>query len=261
MNTNKKSRKIRSISGKSKTVKPKTNKSKIPTRNQRFNTNNEIKSRTNAIKIRNSEIKQIYNRDYYGTELLPMTNILEYTNSISNELLDSSKRKIAIKKPDPGFDGFFIVNDILERKEKKADINIIIEQNPNMSLEKMLAYILYEPKWFPNGRLNIPSFKRQIGGDVPRIDIEINNEKYNVKEYSDNDEMKDYKIADDFNLKIMNVLSTFGVIDFDLVNKIDILVQQTIFSFIAELIHFMIIKKEFWFGFFSKKFKNYSKKG
>jgi len=23
----------------------------------------------------------------------------------------------------------------------------------------------------------------------------------------------------------------------------------------------MIIKKEFWFGFFSKKFKNYSKKG
>jgi hypothetical protein len=104
MNTNKKSRKIRSISGKSKTVKPKTVKpktveSRTPSRNQRFIRNKN--------KIRNSEIKQIYNRDYYGTELLPRTNILEYTTSISNELLDNYlKRKKNRKKPEPDFDGF-----------------------------------------------------------------------------------------------------------------------------------------------------------
>jgi hypothetical protein len=112
-----------------------------------------------------------------------------------------------------------------------------------MSLEKMIACILYDPKWFPNGRLNIPSFKGEIGRDVPRTYIEINNEKYNVKEYDKEDTMQNYKIADDFNLKIMNVLSTFGVIDFDLVNKIDILVQQSILNFIVDLIHSMITKK------------------
>ena len=124
MNTNKSNKNIaqtkkiiRSRTGKSRTVK-----SRIPSRN--------------------NAIKKIYNRDYYGTELLPITNILNYINANFNEFVIDKERKKNEHKHEVEFDDFFVIDDILERKEKKADINIIIKKNPNMSLKKLLASIL-----------------------------------------------------------------------------------------------------------------------
>jgi hypothetical protein len=212
-------KKIRSISGKSKTVK-----TRIPSRN--------------------NAIKQIYKRDYYGTELLPMTNILNYINDFFNEfVIDKERKKRENKYVE--FNDFFIVDDILERKENKADINIIINQNPNMSLKKMLAYTLYLKtfSWFESGRLDVSRFKSQIGKDASRLSIKINNEDYVFKYPSESEGLSYYKMADDFNIKIMNVLSSFSVIDFDLVNKIGILMCQNLFNFVTETITMMIMKK------------------
>jgi hypothetical protein len=210
---------IRSISGKSKTVK-----SRIPSRN--------------------NAIKSTYNKDYYGTELLPMTNILNYINDNFNEFVIEKERKQREHKHEVEFDDFFINDNILEKKEKKADINIVIKQNPNMSLKKLLAYTLYLKtfSWFETGRMNISSFKNQIGKDVSRLSLKINNEDYVVQK-PDGGSLNYYKIADDFNIKIMNVLSTFSVIDFDLVNKIGILMCQNLFNFITQTISLMTMKK------------------
>jgi hypothetical protein len=210
---------IRSISGKSKTVK-----SRIPSRN--------------------NAIKSTYNKDYYGTELLPMTNILNYINDNFNEFVIEKERKQREHKHEVEFDDFFINDNILEKKEKKADINIVIKQNPNMSLKKLLAYTLYLKtfSWFETGRMNISSFKNQIGKDVSRLSLKINNEDYVVQK-PDGGSLNYYKIADDFNIKIMNVLSTFSIIDFDLVNKIGILMCQNVFNFTTDLIGLMIINK------------------
>jgi hypothetical protein len=227
MNTNKSNKNIaqtkkiiRSRTGKSRTVK-----SRIPSRN--------------------NAIKKIYNRDYYGTELLPITNILNYINANFNEFVIDKERKKNEHKHEVEFDDFFVIDDILERKEKKADINIIIKKNPNMSLKKLLASILYLKSfsWFESGKMNISSFKSQIGKDVSRVSLKINNEDYIIEYPPDGGSLNYYKTADDFNIKIMNVLSTFSVIDFDLVNKIGIIMCQNLFNFITETITLMIMKK------------------
>ena len=226
MNTNKSNKNIaptkkiiRSISGKSKTVK-----SRIPSRN--------------------NAIKSTYNKDYYGTKLLPMTNIINYINDNFNQFVIDKERRQNERKHEVDFDDFFIIDDILEKKEKKADINIIIKQNPNMSLKKLLAYTLYLKtfSWFETGRMNISSFKSQIGKDVSRLSLKINNEDYIVK-HPPTGTLNYYKTADDFNIKIMNILSTFSVIDFDLVNKIGILMCQNLFNFITQTISLMTMKK------------------
>ena len=63
----------------------------------------------------------------------------------------------------------------------------------------------------------------------------INNKKYN----SNPDDDKN-KITDDFNVEIMNVLSKFTVIDFDLINKLDIALCQNMYNFITDLISILI---------------------
>ena len=54
------------------TIGNKTRKSSPPSRN---------KTRKSNVPSRNNAIKSMYNKDYYGTELLPMTDILTYVNN------------------------------------------------------------------------------------------------------------------------------------------------------------------------------------
>jgi len=202
------------------------------------------KTRKSNVPSRNNAIKALYNKDYYGTTLLPMTDILNYTNNNFDEFVIYKERNMNETGDEVDPADFFIIDDIFKKKEKTANINIIIKKNPYTSLKKMLAYSLYTKSfsWFNNGIMNISSFKYQIGKDVSRTDIKINNEKYVIQYPAD--DYRDYnKIADDFNIKIMNVLSKFSIINFDLVNKIGILMCQNVFNFTTDLITFMIMKK------------------
>jgi len=216
-------------------IRNNTRKSNIPSRN---------KTRKSNTPSRNNAIKTMYIKDYYGTELLPMTDILNYANNNFHEYVIYKDRN----KRETGYEvdaaDFFIVDDIFKKEEKEAHINTIIKKNPNMSLKKMLAYSLYTKSfsWFENGIMNISRFKSQIGKDVSRVEIKINNEIY-VINYPADGYRNYYKIADDFNIKIMNVLSTFSLIDFDLVNKIGILMCQNVFNFTTDLLSLMIKDK------------------
>jgi hypothetical protein len=217
------------------TIRNKTKKSNTPSRN---------KTRKSNTPSRNNAIKALYNKDYYGTTLLPVTDILTYVNNNFAEYLVYKERNLAETGYEVDSADFFIIDDIFKKPEKTANINIIIKKNPVMSFKKMLAYSLYTKSfsWFNNGIMNISSFKYQIGKDVSRTDIKINNEKYVIQYPADG--YRNYnKIADDFNIKIMNVLSRFSIIDFDLVNKIGILMCQNVFNFTTDLITFMIMKK------------------
>jgi len=217
------------------TIRNKTKKSTPPSRN---------KTRKSNVPSRNNAIKSMYNKDYYGTELLPITDIINYSNNNFHEYLVYKERNLAETRYEVNAADFFIIDDIFKKKEKIANINTIIKKNPVTSLKKMLAYSLYTKSlsWFENGIMNISRFKSQIGKDVSRVEIKINNEIYIIN-YPPDGHRNYYKIADDFNIKIMNVLSTFSIIDFDLVNKIGILMCQNVFNFTTDLIGLMIINK------------------
>jgi hypothetical protein len=216
----------------------KSNKNIVPTKKI-------IKSRTVKTRApsRNSAIKQIYNRDYYGKDLLPTTNIIQYIDSTFNDYMSMKQEKSKLNLPAASFEDFFIVDDILKKKETIADIDTQINKQPNASLNKFLAYSLYYSEyknWFnsPNKKMDISLLKNQSGKDLSRIGITLNNVKYNSLS-GDNNSLK----TDHFNVTLMNILSKFTVIDFDLLNKIDISMCQNILNFLIDLITLLIMKK------------------
>jgi hypothetical protein len=153
------------------------------------------------------------------------------------------EQKSASNLPPVSFENFFIMNDTLKRKENLADIDIQINKQPNASLDKLLAYSLYYSQygsWFnsPDKKMDIYLLKQQIGIDIPRLSMTINNEKYNS---DSNDDIN--KITDNFYVKIMNTLSLFSVINLDLVNKIGISSCQNILNFISFLVSTLISNK------------------
>lgn len=217
----------------------KSNKQNFPIKNK------IIKSRTAKSRTpsRNNAIKQVYNKDYYGKKILPTTNIIQYINSNFKDYMVMKEEKTKSDLPSSSLEDFFIIDANLKRKENVADIDIQINKQPNVSLNKLLAYSLYYSEyknWFnsPNKNMDIALFKYQIGKDLSRIDITINNKKYNSNQ-DDNNSMK----ADKFNIEIMNILSTFSVINFDLINKIGITMCQNILNFLMDLVSLMISKK------------------
>ena len=144
--------------------------------------------------------------------------------------------------PSASFEDFFIVDDILKKPENIANItNLQINKNPQISLNKLLAYSLYyseHSRWFDTKKMDMSLFKNQIGKDVGRTDIIINNEKYNAN-YEDSNHLK----TDKYNINLMNILSKFSIIDLDLINKIGIITCQNIFNFISDLITILISSK------------------
>jgi hypothetical protein len=199
-----------------------------------------VKSRTPS---RNNAIKETYIRNYYGKDTLPETNIIQYINTNFNDYMVMKEEKTKAGLKSSSFKDFFVVDDVLKKSETKFDVDIQINKLPNVSLEKLLAYSLYYNEyknWFksPNKKMDTGLLKYQSGKDLSRLDITINNKKYN----SNPDDDKN-KITDDFNVEVMNILSKFTVIDFDLINKLDIALCQNMYNFITDLISILIADK------------------
>jgi hypothetical protein len=213
---------------------------------QKIIRNRTVKSR---VPTRNNAIKKIYNRDYYGKKLLPMTDIIQYINNNYNDYMVMKKQKDAQDLPPFSFEDFFIVNNVLTKKEDSANIDIQINKNPNASLNKLLAYSLYYSEyknWFnsPNQNMDLSSLKFQSGKDFSRIDLSINNKIYKSNNGDGENEGDDNSLkTDKFNVKLMNILSSFSVISFDLINKFDIAMCQNMINFFTDLTTLLIIKK------------------
>ena len=86
--------------------------------------------------------------------------------------------------------------------------------------------------------MDIALFKNQVGKDVSRMDFMINNTKIKFNDEDDNS-IK----ADKFNSELMNILSTFTVIDLNLINTIGVVMCQNILNFIMDLISLLVMKK------------------
>ena len=199
-----------------------------------------VKSRNPS---RNNAIKQLYNNEYYGKDLLQETDIIKYINTNFEDYMSIKEQKSKTDLPAASFEDFFIIDDILKKKENVADIDTVINKQPNVSLNKLLAYSLYYSEyknWFnsPNKNMDISLLKNQSGKDLSRIDITLNNVKYNSLD-EDNNSLK----TDKFNIELMNTISKFSVIDFDLINKINIALCQNIINFLTDLITLLIMKK------------------
>lgn len=213
---------------------------------QKIIRNRTVKSR---VPTRNNAIKKIYNRDYYGKKILPMTDIIQYINNNYNDYMVMKKQKDALDLPPFSFEDFFIVDNVLTKKEDSANIDIQINKNPNASLNKLLAYSLYYSEyknWFnsPNQNMDLSSLKFQSGKDFSRIDLSINNKIYKSNNGDGENEGDDNSLkTDKFNVKLMNILSSFSVISFDLINKFDIAMCQNMINFFTDLTTLLIIKK------------------
>lgn len=217
-----------------------TKKNKIIAPTKKTVKSRTVKSRTPS---RNNAIKETYIRNYFGKDTLPETNIIQYINNNFNDYMVMKEEKTKAGLKSSSFKDFFVVDDVLKKSETKFDVDIQINKLPNVSLEKLLAYSLYYNEyknWFksPNKKMDTGLLKYQSGKDLSRLDIIINNKKYN----SNPDDDKN-KITDDFNVEIMNVLSKFTVIDFDLINKLDIALCQNMYNFITDLISILIADK------------------
>jgi hypothetical protein len=210
---------------------------------------NKVKTYKSITPSKNKAIKRIYIRDYYGKKTLPTTNIIQYINNSYNDYMIMKTQKDALDLPPFSFEDFFIVNDALTKKEDSANIDIQINKNPNASLNKLLAYSLYYSEyknWFnsPNKNMDLSSLKFQSGKDFSRMDFTINDKKYKSNNGDDNNEADDNSLkTDKFNVELMNILSTFSVINFDLLNKIDIAMCQNMINFFTDLTTLLIIKK------------------
>ena len=220
MNSNKSNKSNKNIIPTKKIIKSKTVKSRIPSRN--------------------NAIKQVYNRDYYGKKILPITDIIQYINANFKDYMSMKEQKTVLNLPSSSLEDFFIIDNNLKGKENTANVDIQLNKQPNVSLNKLFAYSLYYSEyknWFnsQNKNMDISLFKYQIGKDLSRIDITINNTKYNSNRNDDNN-----KITDNFNIKIMTILSTFSIIDFDLLNKIGIAMCQNILNFLMDLVSMLI---------------------
>ena len=215
-----------------------TKKNKINVSRKKTVKTKSIKSR---VPSRNNAIKQIYNKDYYGKKLLPITKIIQYIDTNFNDYMIMKDQKSAQDLPASSFEDFFIVDNVLTRKENIADIDIQINKQPNVSLNKLLAYSLYYSEyknWFKTKKMDIALFKNQVGKDASRMDFMMNNKKFNFNN-SDENSIK----ADKFNVELMNILSSFTVIDFNLISIIDIVMCQNILNFIMDLISLAVMKK------------------
>jgi transposase-like protein len=104
-----------------------------------------------------------------------------------------------------------------------------------------LAYSLYYSEyknWFKTTKMDIALFKNQVGKDASRMNFMMNNKKFNF-----NNEDENSIKADKFNVELMNILSIFTVIDFNLISIIDVVMCQNILNFIMDLISLVVMKK------------------
>ena len=117
------------------TIRNKTRKSNPPSRN---------KTRKSNVPSRNNAIKAMYNKDYYGTELLPITDILNYAiNNFDEFVIYKEKNLLNISKREM-------------EKIRGKNITTIFQEpmsslNPLHTIEKQInERIFYEYKFFYN---------------------------------------------------------------------------------------------------------------
>ena len=192
-----------------------------------------------------------YNK-FKGTHLIPTTNIIQYIKDNYNQFVDVKKAADEKQKNVLYMDDCFNFEDKLNNgKEKKFAIDTTAESNPNMSLNKLIAYSFYlKMKYIfatQNGTLTtmdnfLEQIKYQIGKDVKRDVRTINDIPY-PPEYFSKPEDKDeevpdyYSIADTFyQLVIDYYIKNNLKVNYNAVNIIGLFSCQNLYNLLTDLV-------------------------
>ena len=177
-----------------------------------------------------------YENHFKNTKLIPYTYIIK--NIYDNFNLDIKDKDITIK-------------DIFSF-DRKIQNNIIIENisnKPEFGLDKLLGYIYYYKSFsffYDENKKEkrslsfvIKELKNQIGKDVQRIDIDINNKNIDRREISSetNESATDIlytHLIDAFTFQKNNN------INLNIINKLSLLTSQNILNFITDLLEGLI---------------------
>ena len=188
------------------------------------------------------------------------TAIIKYVEDNYGKFLQK-KEGYELRKNDPtietqefivSLDDIFNVNPEFNKVEKICNIDTKLLPKPEFTLYKFISYVLYSTssKWFSKidskYKLQIEKFKRQVGADVLRTDIFVNNNEY-VIDYGngqDKDTIEYTKLADEFNINIMTEIAKNNLnITQNLVSMIDLCTCQNFLNAMLTYITMFIWKK------------------
>ena len=205
-------------------------------RNQRNNQSNK------TVRKKDTQVSY-YNKNFKNSPLLPYTNMLAYMKTkfneysvLKNKLESEGNYKIIT------LDDCFDLKDKFKIGEREYTFDSSIDGNPDMPLDKLIAYSFYiksSSMFINKNKLEfLKLIKYQIGKDVRRHDRTINGKEYNMSLYSDQSKTN-YVVADMF---YQTLIDTFYIanankeIDYNTVNKIGLLSCQNMYGLITDLI-------------------------
>jgi hypothetical protein len=209
--------------------------------NQRI-VNQRINERNKTVRRKDTQVNY-YNKNFKNSPLLPYTNIISYVKTnfneysvLKNKLESEGNYKIIT------LDDCFDLKDKFKIGEREYTFDSSIDGNPNMPLDKLIAYSYYiksSSMFINKNKLEfLKLLKYQIGKDVRRHDRTINGKEYNASLYSDQSKTN-YVITDIFYQTLIDAFYNANAnkqIDYDTVNKIGLLSCQNMYGLITDLI-------------------------
>jgi hypothetical protein len=219
-------------------------------RNQRNNqlNNQKIVNQRNKTVRRNPPVRKdtqvnYYNKNFKNSPLLPYTNIIAYVKTnfneysvLKNKLESEGNYKIIT------LDDCFDIKDKFKIGEREYTFDSSISGNPNMPLDKLIAYSYYiksSSMFINKNKLEfLKLLKYQIGKDVRRQDRTINGKEYTTSLYSDSSKTN-YVITDIFYQTLIDAFYNANAnkqIDYNTVNKMGLLSCQNMYGLITDLI-------------------------
>lgn len=204
---------------------------------------NRSKNRTRNKSIKNRNQLQIVSVNYYSknfknTQLIPKTEIVNYMFSGFNDYLLHKKLCDALGVYTLSLEQCFIINnDDMPNGLRSNTISLSLQMNPEMSLDKLIAYSFYlKQLYIFENKNGISEIKNQIGKDIKRSERTINGKLYDGMYYAKFED--NYSAADIFYQNIIDQLYTINGknVNLNIANKFAFLSCQNVFNLITDLI-------------------------
>lgn len=209
--------------------------------NTRRNTKRNINRNKNINTYKKDTQVSYYNKKFKNSMTLPYTNILAYMrNNFNNYYALKNKLKSEGNDKIITLDDCFDVKNKFKIGDRVFSFDSPINGNPNMSLDKLIAYSYYiksSSMFLNKNKLDyLKSLKYQIGKDLRRQDRTINGKEYKSSVYSDTSKTN-YDIADSFYQTLIDYFYNVNKeIDYNTINKIGLLSCQNMYNLITDMI-------------------------
>lgn len=210
---------------------------------------NKTKKKNNSASIRNKSTVDNYNNFIMQhPKSLPKTRIVKYMDETYQNYIDKKKQNIENSK----LHDFFIIPDNLKTKlysdSDTLSLNITINNNPNMNLDKLICYLMFTfPNMFKTGSVNMEEFKYQVGKDYHRINVLINNKPLpeEVCPRSGIETSQYNQIVDNLNRYMMEIMVQNNIpVKMNIIIKINALLMQSVFNVMVNLFVSILLSKQ-----------------